>query len=57
MGEFKCGKGWLMSILLGTLFKLWAIIVLIYLIFLTPLLLMRMPYSYILLGGGLMGGY
>ena len=36
---------------------LWAIIVLICLIFLTPPLLMRMPYSHILLGGGLIGGY
>ena len=45
-----------MSILLSTLFILWAIIVLIYLIFLVPLLLMRTPYNYILLSGGLVGG-
>ena len=35
---------------------LWAIIVLIYLIFLTPPLLMRTPYNHILSGGGSMGG-
>ena len=46
-----------MSILLSTLFILWAIIVLIYLIFLMPPLLIRMLYNHILLGGGLMGGY
>ena len=46
-----------MSILLSTLFIFWAIVVLICLIFLTPLLLMRMPYSHIFLGSGLMGGY
>ena len=46
-----------MSILLGTLFILWVIIVLIYLIFLVLPLLMQTPYSYILLGGGLIGGY
>ena len=36
---------------------LWAIIVLICLIFLTLSLLMRMPYNYILLGSDLMRGY
>ena len=46
-----------MSILLSTLSMLWAIIVLICLIFLTLPLLMRTPYIYILLGGGLVGGY
>ena len=45
-----------MSILLGTLFILWAIIVLICLIFLVLPLLIRTPYNYIFLGGGLMGG-
>ena len=46
-----------MSILLGTLFMLWAIIVLICLTFLAPPLLMRTPYSHILSSGGLVGGY
>ena len=36
---------------------LWVIIVLIYLTFLTPPLLIQTPYKYILLGGGLIGGY
>ena len=46
-----------MSILLGTLFILWVIVILIYLIFLIPPLLMRIPYNYILLNGGLIRGY
>ena len=46
-----------MSILLSTLFILWAIIILICLIFLAPSLLIRTPYNHILLGGDLMGGY
>ena len=46
-----------MSILLGTLFIFWAIIVLICLISLAPPLLIRTPYSHILLSGGLVGGY
>ena len=46
-----------MSILLDTLFMFLAIIILIYLIFLAPLLLIRIFYNYIFLGGGLMGGY
>ena len=46
-----------MSILLGILFIFKAIMVLIYLIFLAPPLLMRTPYNYIFLGGDLIRGY